>query len=68
MQDPVVDVEGDPFGGEIAAVEDEEVFILVFEALDGVWFALGEVPDVAGGGVEDLVAALVVHYCYLSKG
>ena len=57
---PVAEIECDADGVEVTLVEGEEVFILVFDALDGVCLAFGEVPDVTEVEGFDLVFALLV--------
>ena len=61
MCDPVVDIEGGAYGIEVAVVKGKEVFVLFLETLDGMRFALGEVPDVALAETVDLVATFFVH-------
>lgn len=46
---------------EVAVVKDEEILVLVREALNGMRRALGEVPDVAVVEFLNLVHAVLVH-------
>jgi len=46
---------------EVAVVKDEEILVLVREALNGMRRALGEVPDVAVVEFLNLVHAVLIH-------
>lgn len=60
VRDPVIDHEGRAACIEVAVVKDEKVFVLLSKALQGVWFTLGEVPDVAFVEGSDLIATVLV--------
>lgn len=60
MRDPIIDVKGGARGIEIPIVENEQVLVLIRQALDHVRLAFGEVPDVAFVQDLELVAAVFV--------
>lgn len=60
VREPVVDHEGRADLVEVAVVEDEQVLVLVVQALHRVRRALGEVPHVADGEDRGRVPAVFV--------
>jgi len=60
MRDPIIYVERGACSIEIAVIENEQVLVLIREALDHVRLSLGEVSDIAFVQDFELVAAVLV--------
>ena len=60
MRDPIIYVKHGARSIEIAVVENEQVLVLIREALDHVRLSLGEVSDIAFVQDFELVAAVLV--------
>lgn len=61
MRYPVIDHECCTSSIEVTVIEDQEVFVLVCQALNRMGFTLGKIPDVALVQCFHLVATILVN-------
>ena len=61
VRNPVIHHERRPRGVEVPVIKNKKVLVLIPQTLQGVGFALGEIPDVARLERFDLVLPVLVH-------